>query len=187
MSRFENELAKPILEPLIRSGEQARILSLDDQAAIVAWAMKTTLVFDFTTVKTAQRHYSQEQRSEFAANFIPPPDSFIWIANYLGKHRTYSSITNLWLTDRDDQSVRYRAQAATFAAGRIAFQVLNVSASEHAVAFEEGDAIDPDWQRAAFRLWPSDDRPLQWPPTAYFDDIALVGFAARVGNEMPVR
>ncbi len=185
MSRLENEIAKPALASYIISGERSRTISDNEEVAFVAWAMKTAFVLDFTTVSQAEPHYTVEQRLHFSEALTPPDDTFIWIANYMPdtNRRTHSSITNFRFTPRDRQELTYRGQVSTFAAGKMAFQVLHTFIPADAPPFEWTKATNDCPEAATVQVWPSPSAGnIEWPPVEYFDDKALEDFGHRFGS-----
>jgi len=183
MSRLENQIAKPALASFILSGDKPRIITEDDETAIVAWAMKMAYVLDFTTVSEAPPHYSSALRHQFAETLTPPEGATLWIANYMPdrNRRTHSSITNLRFTPRDHPAIKIKAQVSTFAVGKVAFQLLHTFTPEDAEPFDWRKATQDRPEKATLQMWPSTGEPMSWPPIEYFDDTALDAFGNRFG------
>jgi hypothetical protein len=180
MSRLE-KLAKAVLTPLILWNGIDRRLSLDDQAVLIPWAMTRALVCDFTTVKGAKRHYTQEQRVQFAEDFTPPTGMYIWAGQYVGTRRVHSTVTNIILRHKERLDVDYKGQITTLVVNRIVFQMLHVFTPDGAPPFEVNRAVPPDFDRAMIQLWPSDEIELTWPAAESLDDEALQVLATRLG------
>jgi len=183
MSRLEN-FARPVLEPLILQPNARRALTLDDQAALVAWCTKMGIVFEHTVASNRGRFYTRGEHRAFVDTLTPPEGVYIWIAQYRGRRRGHSSVHNYNLRFRG-QDPRH-VQAITITIQHFVLQVL-------AGRWHESRRLDFDsrprgrWRDVAMELWPSRDVELHWPPPRALTDQTLRTFTDRWANGISFR
>ena len=193
LSRLENELAKPVVSRFVvpQSSPISRI-SITDQVALVAWAAKTAFVLDYTTVTpNKHRHFTQDERQEYADTFVPPIGMSIWIADIVRETRrvVHSSVTNIAsLATVDAPELKYAGQLSTFHVGSLVFQTLHLRGVREPSPLPPDDFIlDDHWNQVVRRIWPSGEDDIPWPPKFYFNEDTLKNFEERLGKNPPVK
>lgn len=162
MSRLD-EKAKPILRSLV-NGEKVEITT-DSQAALAAWAAKSTITAEF--LRPNEVAISESDRHHLMTNLEPSSQWKILIAPYHGA---------LWYTGYhhfpirlgpagDVQTGPKNTQNTLFGLGRLLIYVVTFP---HNFSFQpEG----PGFQ--SFRqIWPLTGRVISWPTERFVDDVA---------------
>jgi hypothetical protein len=175
MSRLESE-AKPIMTPLVIDQTGATLTSTS-QLVLARWAVKTAMILDhfnpssfFTSQDTT--HIFQHQT---------PPASIL--AVWMGRCSEFIGFSDGKLlrgeTRRGEPATGY---VATMVFGHLVLQFVAIHTNTKVIApihRRTLDAKNGPWQVA--QLWPSDLRPITWPPTpfSFSDQDTLLAFADR--------
>jgi hypothetical protein len=162
-----NDLEKAmqrVLPPLIRNGDGVR-LSIETQAAIAAWAVKTAMVVEFLRPRDIQ-YFTPNDRLSLMVNRVPTGDmgAHVWIGAFVGPNDGMrSSASRL-------SSAPHGADAYELL---VALRKLLVQ-----VFVKRGSATNDiyvrpgDWDRWLLEIWPP-SREIVWPPADAFTDFAL--------------
>jgi hypothetical protein len=170
MSVLENDI-KPFLTPLVLRGETV-LLSPERQLALSRWAVKTAMVYEFTSAPEEPEYFSAAERLAFKERFEIPDNVWIWIGRYDGVRPMHAVL----------RRARHGPEAPlihslTFSANFMVLQVFAYRASAG------------DWARVAnatrrarlLQLWPASDWQ-SWPPKTAIDDDALAVLDDRFVN-----
>jgi hypothetical protein len=157
---------KATLEPLITG--HVTDLSEADQEVIARWAIKTAMVFEFTT---PARQFSPTDRREISMGQIPD-GHHVYLAScfpdQVGGHCSYAPLR---FESDDGYTTMY---ALTLSVEHLVFQVVGsgkiggfvVDLSDHgAVALG-----------AAIQIWPTLAAPVRWPPPYVLDEVQFEHF-----------
>ena len=164
MSKIEDE-AKPILVPIFQ--DQARVLSVADQAVLAKWLTLRMIVGEFLWPDRAA--VSPARRAWFRVNQRPFEESLIFIGRYATNppRRSYRSFSTIAM--REDPPARHVGSAyATFHLGPLVATVLYVAeptAEGHSLR-EVIDKFRYGWAIAPFmpRIHAASGALMNWPP-----------------------
>lgn len=156
--------------PLIgtRVDDISAFLDRSDQWTISAWAVKTAMVLDSTTMGVKPLFYTQQERDEMRLSSKIPPRTFVWLARYLGRNTI--ACGSLETRHRAPIGV-YHGRISTFVVGSLALQVMTV----HLPIAEDShrpiriDPIPGPWGEILVTSWPAVWQ-IYWPPILAFDD-----------------
>jgi hypothetical protein len=167
MSTLENE-SKDILSPMIR-GEDTR-LSASDQRQVAIWAAKTAVVFE--------RIYPHKRASALPQAFARTiRDKRACPENTLVRAAAYDAVNCLsWhqhhvldLSPAFTTGDRINGYDSTLAVGHLVLQVFWSGLTTQV-------ASRPEWDRFIFRLWPTMQDEITWPPSSTLDFRGLESF-----------
>ena len=190
-SELENEVLKPLIEPLMLRGRRT-VLRLEDQLALSAWIVKTMIFYNHMWDSANPEHlfYSDEQRYRFRETLEPPDGVIIWLARFLGETPTESAPIIGKLSGyepRREELRNVRTYVLTFSLRQFAVQMLAVKRLT-----EDAPSLDwlikffeptPMWQPATIRIWPDPRKEIVWPPRATMPREAMQALADRYGSE----
>ena len=165
MSDLETE-SKPLIAP--RMDDISGFFDMAEQWMISAWAVKTAMVLDSTTMGVKPLFYTQQERDDMRLSSQIPPRTFVWLARYLGRNTI--GCGSLEAKHRGPFGI-YVGRISTFIIGNLALQVMSVRAP----ITDDGhrpiriDPIPGPWQEILIRAWPASWR-IYWPPILAFDD-----------------
>jgi hypothetical protein len=179
MHKLEDETI-PIMGPLL--SEQPSFLDVANQWTIAAWALKTAMVLDSTTIaKHRPLFYSRVERIALRESRRIPSRTFVWLGRSLDLGlAAYSTATHFTIFSlRRPYSLKESplGQVSTILVRNLAIQVMTV----HAPAEYSDGAIDirpPEgpWDQLLVSIWPP-SRMRYWPPTlAFHASIPLLDF-----------
>jgi hypothetical protein len=156
----------PLIGP--RIDDISGFLDESDQWRVSAWAVKTAMVLDSTTMAVKPPFYTQRERDDMRLSSKIPPWTMVWLARYLGRNAI--ACGSLETKYRDIFRV-YQGRISTFIMGSLALQVMTVHRS---LADENNrtiriDPIPGPWTEILVAAWPA-SRHIYWPPILAFDD-----------------
>jgi hypothetical protein len=197
MHRLEDE-AIPIMGPMLN--EQPSFLDAASHWTIAAWALKTSMVLDSTTIaKHRPLFYSRIERIALKESRRIPSRTFVWLGHSLDLGlAAYSTATHFTIFNALNPCHPYTlkesplGQVSTILVRHLAIQVMTV----HAPAEYSDGAIDirpPEgpWNHLLVSVWPPSGL-RYWPPAlAFHDSIPLLDFDTltsrwKMGNERVV-
>jgi hypothetical protein len=82
MSALENGI-KDFMRPMIFRGERV-LLSRERQVALSRWAIKTAMVYEFTSAREEGKYFSDAERLAFKERFELPENVWVWTGRYDG-------------------------------------------------------------------------------------------------------
>ena len=156
MSGLE-EIAKPILSPLIVADRQTR-LTTDQQVVVASWVWKVAILHEHVSGAT---YFTEDERTCLMNGDAPPEDGVrMWVAQYSGER-----VARL----RGGPSTFKAATGHTFEGIVVSLAVRRFAAQIVAVRRKAGEPRGtPKSQFAsgdvARRLWPDPGVPIPWPP-----------------------
>jgi len=156
----------PLIGPLM--DDISAFLNKSDQWTISAWAVKTAMVLDSTTMGVKPLFYTQQERDDMRLSSKIPPRTFVWLARYLGRNTI--ACGSLETKHRGPLGL-YHGRISTFIVGSLALQVMTV----HLPIAEDRrgpiriDPIPGPWDEILVTSWPAMWR-IYWPPILAFDD-----------------
>ena len=163
--------SKPLIGP--RMDDISAFLDRSDQWTISAWAVKTAMVLDSTTMGVKPLFYTQQARDDMRLSSKIPPRTFVWLARYLGRNTI--GCGSLQTNHRGPLGV-YHGRISTFIVGSLALQVMTVHLmTVHLPIAEDShgpiriDPIPGPWAEILVTSWPAGWR-IYWPPILAFDD-----------------
>lgn len=168
MSELENE-AKPCLLPMLL-GHEVR-LSLQAQAIIAVWIMKTAMAHEFAGASSRTFYFSGEERRIFASLQTPPAGVAIFLAGYVGRTAFSGEEEHLQFRRQGGQFPGY---TCTLQWGALIAQVMAHRGGGGPSLFKVNASYDP----AELQIWPL-ARELTWPPGAVLDDVELPRYVRR--------
>jgi len=183
MSRLEDEIAKPVLAPMILVGS-ARTLSVEDVGAVAAFAFEASVVADRINPLRLFPFFSPQQTQAFAATLTIPP----WIQMWIARFESAVSPSALMFTDyrkgRMGAARGYEIFILTYAIGHLAFQVAAQKRTKVALGPSNRPFVKqhPVWGRFASEFWPIHSSSLEWPPPQFLDDHSIEQFCYRWRN-----
>jgi hypothetical protein len=156
MSELESD-ALLFMAPMIDRGALAH-LNRERQRTLVAWALKTAMVYEFAN--TRRTHYFTREERQQLKMWLSPPDS-VWI--WVGRAEMPSQAYGQPIYRAQPNLARPPLYALTFTAGQFLMQVLAYRPHEGGEAVPR---IAPGpFAEALIQLWPSPDTEIiQWPP-----------------------
>jgi len=161
MSRMEMR-ARPFLMPLIQG--LPRSINTFDLKVLAGWIAKTVMVGEYMHPNAVAT--PDAERLHVYANFEPPPNWAIWIADYRGsKWRNLSMFHHMGKIlppkpPEPSDSVMPDTHFTSIGIGRLFIQV---TATNTGLVIEtENDALR--------RIWPLTGLALSWPPARFIDD-----------------
>lgn len=150
---------RPFLLPLIQG--LPRSISTFDVKVLSAWIAKTVMVGEY--LHPQHITIPDHERLRMYADFEPPPNWTIWIADYRGdKWRNLTMFHHMGRLSPVGPSgdVVADAHLTSIGIGRLFIQV---------AATASGYTIDTD-NDAFRRIWPLTGLALSWPPSRFIDD-----------------
>lgn len=163
MSALENEV-KPFLTGMVFPGDKTPLNS-GHQLALVRWAIKTAMVYEFTA--TEEKYFSSEERLAFKERFEIPENVWIWAARYDG----IKPIHGLQHRARERERLAPAAYCLTLATGFLILQVFGYRKEGEEIGMYA--AITP--KTALLKLWPPTRVEwLEWPPRRRINDDELM-------------
>lgn len=171
MSELENTV-RPFMTDMVHRGERL-LLSEARQRALVHWAVKTAMVYEFTGHAKEPKYFTAEERRAFRETRAIPSNLWIWLGRYDGVLPVHS--LQLRGNTRDAAPTVY---SLTFTANFLALQV-----------FAHRDSADDlaRYPRATrseriMQLHPTTGTWIKWPPPITIDDDALAVLDHRFQN-----
>ncbi len=178
MEDLETEV-RPFLTLMIRDGVETA-LTRRQQATLVRWAVKTAMVFEFTS--RSAPFYSFEQRDALRNGRVPG-STVLWIGRYEGATFVSTAVGKGLIYDvtLEGNTTRQPGSAFTLSVGQFVVQVMSITPPE---------AVDgvlvPMPKRFASHvmlLWPPSDEPPRWPPVIALTDNDLNAFMGRFATD----
>jgi hypothetical protein len=177
MSRLE-ERAKTVLSPLLL-GKGGRDLTGQDAALIVAWALKTSVVFDAASHRQHSMAFTPANRRHLMETLQPDPSlhASVFLAQYIGAREMHSDSYRLSITSDPSLPVESlnRLYCRTMVFGRLAVQVI----VRRIVEDTDWPTIDRFWLAAHLDISRPIDGSVHWPPTVPLDDQRFLDFRDR--------
>lgn len=114
---------RPFLTEMIRTGTP-RQLTLEQQASLAKWSVKTTMVFEFRGDTTP--FYTFEQRNDLRHNRIPAA-TLIWVGRYEGTTFLSTAVAkgSIYDVTAGNNTTRQPGNALTISIGQFVVQVLS--------------------------------------------------------------
>jgi hypothetical protein len=160
--------SKPLIAP--RMDDISAFLDSSEQQTISAWAVKTAMVLDSTTVGVKPLFYTQQERDDMRLSSEIPPRTVVWLARHLGRNTI--GCGSLETKHRDPALHHvFHGRISTFIMGSLAVQVMTV----HSPA-ENNDGplwikpVPGPWNEILIASWPAVGWRIYWPPILAFDD-----------------
>lgn len=164
--------ARPVIGSLIQ--DIAISLDPEQQMTAAVWAMKMSMMIEGTRRVTSadSLFYSKSQREAFRVRRSIPIGSTIWIGRYHGARYAFLDCAD-GLPLSGSGARMSCAYVSTFAAGRLAFQVLSIRIGEEHT--RTGGLLIPQnvggWDEAMLQVWPPTGIRLPWPPAQSLTDL----------------
>jgi hypothetical protein len=175
MSDLENTV-RPFMTDMVHRGERV-LLSEERQLALVRWAVKTAMVYEFTGHGEESKYFTAEERRAFKEARAIPSNLWIWLGRYDGVLPVHS------LPLRGSTRDAAPTVSLTFTANCLATQV-----------FAHRDSADDlgQYPRATrseriMQLYPEPGAWINWPPSITIDDDTLQVLDHRFRNVMNIR
>jgi hypothetical protein len=180
LSTLENDFFKPLLKRMCFS--ESLTLSVGDQATLIAWITRFTMVADIAHLRGDPPFFSSEERKQFIETLLPPEDAWIWIGLINSSYPAGCTFTRLFYATGS------MGLACTGIVGPVAFQFHLRRWIEPQPSFEQIVRImQPTltaFAPATIRLFPNDDQPLTWPPPKYLERGGFEQLARRWGGDI---
>jgi hypothetical protein len=170
MSKLENEV-KAFMMPMVFSGDRVA-LTLQNKRAFSRWALKTAMVYEFTSPRGHGKYFSSEERQSFRRSFQIPENVWIWTGRYDGA-RPMHAVMHRTPPGAEPSII----QSLTLCANFVAFQVF----SYRPAAGDLSQLAKATKTERLLPLWPMADWTL-WPPQTTIDDDALAVLDDRFVN-----
>ena len=172
MSELES-FALPLLRALIRWPGDRRLLSIEDQCILAAWATLRTMIFE-TQFPRGRRYFLQSERESFRETIEPPPNFYIWLALRLAGSKRFWP---LWFRASKFLATGQKENAglhiATFAVGHLTFEFVAWRGLPTPPIDLEGLSTRSDWSDSTVPIWPNPAPYLRWPAKKNLTEAAL--------------
>jgi hypothetical protein len=156
----------PLIAP--RMDDISGFLDRSEQGTVSAWAVKTAMVLDSTTMGVKPIFYTQQERNDMRLSSQIPPRTFVWLARYMGRNTLGCGSIE---ANHMSQWGATKGRISTFIIGSLALQVMTVHFAD-AHNSHRSVRIDPipgPWPEILIAAWPASWRNY-WPPILAFDD-----------------
>ena len=160
MSVLENEV-KDFMATMVSRGEIV-LLTPERQVAVSRWAMKTAMVYEFTSAADERKYFSDGERLAFKERFELPENLWIWAGRYDGVRAMHAD-------QRRSPKGTPRIYSLTLTANFLTLQLFAYRESEGDLAQMANATIS----ERLLQLWPPAPDWLSWPPPTTIDDDAL--------------
>jgi hypothetical protein len=176
MSQLENS-AKPLLENMILHGSPLSLLPVGS-STVACFAFKNAVIADQMS-KDRTPFYSESEREAFKESLLLPAGFNVWMAIY-PRHRGlfegyYSDVPA-------KEPDRFKLHVFTYGVGylvlqAVGFKWINRNQRRHRPipALVQG----PKFQSVSISMWPSNRRPVMWPPQSDLVDEITKPYADR--------
>jgi hypothetical protein len=170
MSRLENDVAKPLMTPLI-VGERDVSLSISAQRGIANWAYKMALVCEFLSERERLMFFTDDERHAFKNEQLPS-NVVVWV----GRCEPTIAVTFRSLNrdlDTKETGNKFRLLATTMSVGFLAVQLVAIRNQEGSLLRPidlNGLRPAPMWRKHLHRIWPT-EKALRFPPNAELPDL----------------
>jgi hypothetical protein len=191
MSGIENKLAAPTLSDMIRDGSKQSILPRGIDSLSI-FAFKCAAVGNHANLN-GDPFFSPAARERFKSSLALPTEGFqIWIGAFQGTSKRSGLFSCHHVIPKPPVAKPFDDMeflVFTFVAGYFVFQVF---ASKWKTLSRKGQPLpiftqEAKWDIASIPVWPSDNRPVSWPPRAYLSDDTIHEFVNRWGGNWTVR
>jgi hypothetical protein len=181
MSVLEND-TKSVLTSMMRAGNresQPIQIMVDQQKRLATWAVKTAYLIDALGRPAVPGGFLQE----FALQRAPNESTIVWVGGYT---------PDLLAARYDKRALDFLCHGAptrnspngfvvTFTIFNVLFQVVGHFNGGPAVLNDNRRQYDP----AIFRIWPTLNTTLLWPPAAGFSQVSWDALTASITDEGP--
>lgn len=161
MSALENEI-KDFMTPMVFRGEKV-LLSRERQVALSRWAIKTAMVYEFTSAPEEGKYFSDAERLAFKERFEIPANVWVWTGRYDGVRPMHAILRRA--PKGPEAPIMH---SLTFSANFLVLQVFAYRAS----AGDLGQVAGATKTERLLQLWPVSDWQ-SWPPNTTIDDDVL--------------
>jgi len=169
MSDLETAV-RPLVGAMIT--DQPVPLSITDQVAISAWAVKTAMVFECMK-EDRQWFYSQEDRDHLRADLSLPENTGVWLGRQQASWAGFAEGKKLSGGTSPEGPALGEGSAFTLSLGHLAVQVFTMRRRPEDQAIPITLNVQPGpWPRALVQICPA-EAPVQWPPSLSFDESGL--------------
>ena len=167
MSNLENAI-ESLWTGSIRDGTPI-LLTEDQQVLTARWALKTAMVFEFTSTELPFHTFDERN----ALQKGEPPDelwTMIWLGRYAGDEMARCGGAGIQADIKiaDGSIVPVSCRCSTVSLGRLAFQVLTVHPSGPVPRLEL--LMNDRWEDQLTELWPRTGTKAGWPPEGDIGD-----------------
>lgn len=171
---------KPLLAPSIEYGTPISF-NPDEQAEIARWALKTAMVFEFTSKATP--FFTFEERDALRLRYLAPTmqRTLIWASHYRGRHMSLSHGVRIGFDmDVGGDVVPMDANSACISLGHFMFQTLTVRVPDGIDGTLEFP-MEARWEPRTNLVWPP--QPFStWPPADSITDADHNDFLKRFAH-----
>jgi hypothetical protein len=177
MHRLETQV-EPMLTPLIRDGSAAHF-SHEEQGILAQWALKTVMVFEFTSKEPP--FYTFDERKALRQGHLASSahQTLIWASHYTGRHMSISHGVRIGFDMHAKSKVlAVDARCASVSLGQFLFQTFTFRMPDETVDTMQLLMTD-SWQSRTVLLWPVTPTPFAWPPPDPVDDAGFQQLATR--------
>jgi hypothetical protein len=180
MSRLEGN-ARRILGPLML-GTGEHDFTADDKATIIAWTVKTWMVFDVASRKEHQMLFSPEDRKRLMETLRPDPalNTTVFLAHYLGPREMNSDHHRFAISRRPEADGGDTEELNRFYCETMIFGRLAIQATVRRIVTDETEfpSIDRSWLDVQLDItWPRGGN--HWPPRVALDEQGYLNFRDR--------
>jgi hypothetical protein len=164
---------KPIIGPLIN--DLSLPLNSSEQRLITIWAAKTSMILD--SAKKQGRFYEKSECEELRLTSTIPIGTTVWIGRYFGRS-LHTGSRNFVIQNRGGDVGK--GFTVTFLLAHLVIQVLTIRIfSEYEDRRVRVDPYPANWDKALFRMWPSQRSSVQWPPLLSFNTESFAALEGR--------
>ncbi|MFN7932746.1 MAG: hypothetical protein U0R19_05425 [Bryobacteraceae bacterium] len=156
------------------------MLSLEDQATIAKWIIKTAMVLQFHHHDSGF-FFQEADRAAFFNSFTFPGRSYIVLSRWNARHVEFKTCTYNIHGRTPDGLCDYRAYVTTLAIGRVIMQWFSVKNNSHPPLCEIAlpyVAMPEQWRDFDIRIWPR-TAPQQFPPRLSVEEQKFELFSRR--------
>ena len=167
MSDLENEHAKPAMAELIIS-DKTLLLDPERLKSIANFAFKSAVIADHVrapdpTLGAHSPFFSTQARYAFRESLAIPANVQMWLA--ASEKSRYGIFRAIYYPAPAKAVPAFESYALTFGVGFLLFQIVasrSLGAAAGAFGFDvtQGEG----WDKFSVPFWPSDGRPIHWPP-----------------------
>jgi hypothetical protein len=169
MSILEND-AKPIITPMILG--QFKTISLDEQALLARWTMKTAAMLDVVS-NAESRFFIEDDFSRLCKSFEIPNETRISVSRWSPSHVEVKTRTSSSEGTLPDGTSDFTALTVTIALGRLLLQLFcpRRKPSGPAYLLPLPDIAMPDhWIGIDLQIWPTVTGHISPPPLLIKED-----------------
>lgn len=150
---------------------QTTLLTRDRQIVLSRWAVKTAMVYEFTSPECETKYFTEVERLAFKERLEIPENVWVWTGRYDGARPMHSLQRRARGRKPEKDVIRIPTiYSHTFSANFVALQVFAYRRTEGNLS----QAASATRKERLMQIWPLDStNMISWPPNITIDDDAM--------------